>query len=168
VPTDVVPRPPADRSAVKFPANDVVVPCDKVCFVSRNFRKMAADTSWATLPSLIIVEILSYLRLKDRLNAVSTCKRWRSCFWHPSLWTNLVFRLKNGSRSRSKYLADRCGRFVRTATVEFNSTSVWDVRECAKMLEILADNRNLEKLSIQPTSCHIEWPERDGRRVMDQ
>ncbi|XP_064618606.1 F-box only protein 33-like [Lineus longissimus] len=130
--------------------------------------KMAADTSWSTLPSLIIVEILSYLSLKDRLNAVSTCKRWRSCFWHPSLWTNLVFRLKNGSRSRSKYLAERCGRFVKTATVEFNSTSVWDVREFAKMLEILADNRNLEKLSIQPTSCHIEWPERDGSRVVDQ
>ncbi|XP_074649636.1 F-box only protein 33-like [Tubulanus polymorphus] len=130
---------------------------------------MAADTSWASLPSIIIVEILSYLTLKDRLSAVSSCKRWRDCLWHPLLWPRITFKLSRdgSSRSRSKHLAENCGRFIREANIDFSSKTSWDVKECAQLLGILAENRNLLKLSLKPSNCHIEWPERNTQNVLE-
>ncbi len=127
---------------------------------------MAAHNSWTTLPSLIIVEILSYLTLTDRLNASATCKRWRSCLFHPLLWRSLSFKVKYGSRRRSKHLADLCGRFVREAKLEFSSQDPTDVKECLRILEMFADNVNLEKLAIRPSSCQIEWHSIHGENLL--
>ena len=116
---------------------------------------MAGEDVWVKLPSIIIVEILSYLSLADRLNATSACRRWRSCLFHPILWRSIHFKVKNDTRSRSKHLANMCGRFVRNVTVEFNSQISENVKECLRILEMLTDNTNLEKLALRPSSCQV-------------
>ena len=129
---------------------------------------MAAHTSWATLPSLIIIEILSYLSLTDRLNVSTACKRWRSCLFHPIMWRSISFKVKQGARRRTKHLADMCGRFVREAVVEFNSKLEGNVTESVRILDILSDNVKLEKLALRPNSCQIAWPERQSTETIDQ
>ncbi len=129
---------------------------------------MAAHHSWATLPSIIIVEILSYLTLTDRLNTSAVCTRWRGCLFHPSLWRSLSLKLKHGHRHRAKHLADMCGKYVREVVIEFNSKLVSNVRECLRILDILSNNVNLQKIVLRPQSCQIEWPEREPSATADQ
>ena len=119
---------------------------------------MAADGHWSSIPSVIFVEILSYLKLTDRLNATSTCKRWRSCLFHPVLWRKVHFKLKKGGRRRAKHLASNCGRFVRDVTLEFDTSNPGDVQETLGMMRLLSRNVNLEKLTLKPTSCLLERP----------
>ena len=128
---------------------------------------MAAHNSWATLPSIIIVEILSYLALTDRLNASAVCRRWRSCLLHPSLWRSMLFRVNSQSRRKAKHLADCCGKFVREAVVEFNSKHVGNVKECLRILKILSRNVNLERFALRPLSCQVEWPLREAVDTKD-
>ena len=131
----------------------------------RNDEKMAAHGCWAALPSIIIVEILSYLSLTDRLAASGICRRWRECLYHPLLWKSMSFRVKYGSRRKAKHLAEMCGKFVREALLEFNSTCSPDVRDCLRILDILSANANLERFVFRPQSCHIEWPEPDPEQA---
>ncbi|KAK6179031.1 hypothetical protein SNE40_011479 [Patella caerulea] len=128
---------------------------------------MAAGTNWAGLPSVIIVDIVSYLSLEDRLKSSSICKRWRSCLFHPTLWQNVLFSFDKKDRKKSNFLAANCGRFIREAVVKFNSRDATEVRECAKLLDILSKNKNLERFSLQPSSCHIVWSEQETEHIID-
>ena len=129
---------------------------------------MAAGQNWAEVPSVLIVEILSYLSLKDRIKASSVCKRWRSCLFHPSLWKRIVFKLDSRDREGAKFLAEKCGRFISHAVVKFNSHNISEVRECEKLLEIFSKNKNLQYFSLQPLSCHLECSETDPVHVTDK
>ena len=122
-------------------------------------NKMAAGPMWGSLPSIAILEILSYLSHEDRLKVSSVCKRWRSCLFHPSLWRKITFDMGYTKRQKSRFLADRCGRFVREAELSFNSHNTGEVRESSKILSVLCANKNLQYFSLQPSSCHIEWPD---------
>lgn len=120
---------------------------------------MAADPNWAVLPSVLLVDIFSYLSHEDRLKASSVCTRWRNCIFHPLLWHKIHFQLSFSNRLKTTFLADRCGHFVREAVIEFCSHSITEVRECARILYILSGNKNLQYFSLRPSSCHIEWPD---------
>lgn len=124
-------------------------------------EEMADVGDWAVLPSVLIVEIYSYLPQEDRLAASFVCRRWRACLFHPSLWSDVTLELNCGERLRSNFLANRCGRFVKQAVVKFNSRSITEVRECLRILHILSENKNLESFSLQPSSCHIDWPDNE-------
>lgn len=129
---------------------------------------MAADPNWAVLPSVSLVEIFSYLSHDGKLKASSVCKRWRSCLFHPNLWQKIDFQLHSSKRIQSKFLADRCGHFVREITIKFCSHNITDVRECGRILEIMKSNRNLQKFCLQPSSCHLEWPENNSVYIFDR
>ena len=117
---------------------------------------------WNRLPSITIVDVLSYLSLKDKLSAATTCRVWRNCLFHPSLWRSINFRLQNGGKQQAKHLADMCGRFLREAVIEFDSQDAENIRECRRILSIFESNSNIEKLSLHPTSCQVEWPKSDS------
>lgn len=117
---------------------------------------MAGD-SWALIPSVIILEILSYLSRKDRLNASSTCTRWRSCLFQPKLWKSLTLNLNKHQTERTNFLSDVCGRFVRECAIRFNPSKVEEVVTCLNVLDSLVGNINIQVLQLQPTSCHFDW-----------
>ncbi|XP_033751138.1 F-box only protein 33-like [Pecten maximus] len=129
---------------------------------------MAADPNWAVLPSVTLVEIFSYLSHDDKLRASSVCKRWRSCLFHPNLWQKIYFQLHSSKRMKTKFLADRCGHFVREITIKFCSHNITDVRECGRILEIMKINKNLQQFCLQPSSCHMEWPDNNTVYLFDR
>ncbi|XP_045216834.1 F-box only protein 33-like [Mercenaria mercenaria] len=118
-----------------------------------------AGHSWELMPSVIIVEILSYLALKDRLHASLVCRRWRSYLFQAKLWPKLSVCLRRNRRQKNKFLADVCGRFVRECAIYFDPHDGEELKDCYKILQILCDNKNLQVLQLQPRSCHIEWTE---------
>ena len=120
-----------------------------------------AHPAWDTLPSVIIVEILSYLSVTDRFPASSTCKRWRNCLFQASLWRKVDFRFKYGSRKRARFLTDVVGRFVKEACIEFNSKCYVDVKDCLILLQEFGRNGNMEKLILKPASFQVSWPEHE-------
>ncbi|KAK3097965.1 hypothetical protein FSP39_014870 [Pinctada imbricata] len=126
---------------------------------------MAAGPMWGSLPSIAVSEILSYLSYEDRFKVSSTCKRWRMCLFHPSLWHNITFDVSFTRRQKSRYLAERCGRFVREAVLRFNSHNMTEVRESSRILGVLSANKNLQYFSLQPSSCHVEWPENQSNFI---
>ncbi|KAL3866408.1 hypothetical protein ACJMK2_043709 [Sinanodonta woodiana] len=129
---------------------------------------MAAGPSWSIMPSVPIVEIFSYLSQKDRLRASSSCKRWRSCLFHPSLWSGVVLNLSYSKRQRTRFLVERCGRFLREVVVCFNSNNPTEVRECLRILEVLSENKVIASLCLQPASCHLEWTSEPPFYVTDR
>ncbi|CAC5396913.1 FBXO33 [Mytilus coruscus] len=129
---------------------------------------MAARPNWSSLPSVLIVDILSYLSHKDRLNASSSCKRWRNCLFHPLFWQKINFRTSYSDRQRTKFLTDRCGRFVRQVVINFDSHNHKEVRECSQILDVLCGNKNLTSFSLLPSSCHIEWPDTQSTYFIDR
>ena len=127
----------------------------------RNYLQMAG-TDWALLPSVLIVEILSYVSQSDRLKASSVCKRWRSCLFHPLLWKTITFESSQSKRDKSRFLSTACGRFIKECVVKLNSHEVDEVKECLRLLRILAKNKNLQVLCVEPSGCHTEWPEKNS------
>ncbi|ESO98668.1 hypothetical protein LOTGIDRAFT_174082 [Lottia gigantea] len=129
---------------------------------------MAGGKDWSTLPSVIIVEILSYLSFDDILKSSSVCKSWRSCLFHPNLWHIVFFSLDTKGISRAKFLAENCGRFIREATVKFDSKKSLEVKDCIELLNIFSRNKNLEQFSLRPSNCHILWSEKEGKAAIDK
>lgn len=130
---------------------------------------------WSNLPSIIIVEIFSYLSLKDRLRASSVCKTWRNNLFHPKLWHKVVFQLNscdnkavNRNNDGARFLAKQCGSFVKEVVIEVNSTNPKDVQLCKDILKILTLNNNLRALSIKPRSSRLEWPDYQDNLSLDQ
>ncbi|XP_023217047.1 F-box only protein 33-like [Centruroides sculpturatus] len=124
---------------------------------------ICSSGGWSTLPSIIIIEILSLLPLKDRLNASRVCRSWRDCLFHPSLWRRVVFRVNScvDQNESCRFLVNNFGRFTRNVVIELNSLNPKDVRECKDILDVLTYNKNLERLSMKPNSCRLEWIEDD-------
>ncbi|KAG8189120.1 hypothetical protein JTE90_028659 [Oedothorax gibbosus] len=137
---------------------------------------MAGESSglWNNLPSIIIVEILSFLKLKDRLNASSVCKAWRTNLFHPKLWRKVVFQLNSCDNTKSvnqhgaRFLAKHCGRFVRDVVIQVNSSNPRDVQLCKEVLNVLTHNNNLRALSIKPLSSRLEWTDYNDTLSLDQ
>lgn len=119
-----------------------------------------ASEDWSSLPSIITVEIFSYLNLTDKLNASSVCHRWRNCLFHPSLWKDYCLKLKSGTKKRNINLADVCGKFVREIVLEFHTRNSLSMRESVGLLHTISDNTNLQCLVLKPSSFRVEWPER--------
>ncbi|KFM74832.1 F-box only protein 33, partial [Stegodyphus mimosarum] len=138
---------------------------------------MAGESSglWNNLPSIIIVEIFSFLTVKDRLNASSVCKAWRNNLFHPKLWRKVVFQLNscdnktvNQNNDGARFLAKHCGRFAREVVIEVNSSNPKDVQLCKDILKVLTFNNNLRALSIKPRSSRLEWSDYNDTLSLDQ
>ncbi|GFR33117.1 f-box only protein 33 [Trichonephila clavata] len=137
---------------------------------------MAGERSglWNNLPSIIIVEIFSFLNLKDRLNASSVCKAWRNNLFHPKLWRKVVFQLNScdnktvNQSNGARFLAKHCGKFVREVVIEVNSSNPRDVQLCKEVLKVLTYNNNLRALSIKPLSSRLEWTDYNDTLSLDQ
>lgn len=50
---------------------------------------------WENLPTVILLQILSYLSKRDLMTASSVCHRWYVATGHPYLWKHLIVSLDN-------------------------------------------------------------------------
>ncbi|CAL4079249.1 unnamed protein product, partial [Meganyctiphanes norvegica] len=81
---------------------------------------------WNLLPSVIVIEILSYLPLSSRISACSTCKSWRSALFHPSFWRKMTLVLKSAdwcAIERTRFLASWGVRKVRSCYLHLDTVS---------------------------------------------
>jgi F-box protein 33 len=125
---------------------------------------MAAGVGlWSDLPSVILVEVFSYLSQEDKIRASSTCENWRFALYHPSFWQSIHFKAKTedqNSLSRTRYLTDCFAKKLRNATVTFDSMDPLCVQEAARVLQKLCDNDHLRRLLLIPSHCQFECPGR--------
>ncbi|XP_057331551.1 F-box only protein 33 [Microplitis mediator] len=111
---------------------------------------------WNTLPSVIMLEIFSYLEHKDRINASMVCKNWRQALFHPAFWKDITFVLDDTKNSLwSSYLGDCFGLSVQNATVRCQIPHC--SLELEKLLRNLCENRNLRRLFVEPSTSTFEW-----------
>ncbi|PSN53043.1 hypothetical protein C0J52_03960 [Blattella germanica] len=124
---------------------------------------MATEGCWNNLPSVILLEIYSYLPQEDKIRASSTCKHWRYALYHPSFWQSIHFKAKTkdqNSTSRTRYLTDCFAKKLRNATVSFDSMDPLCVQEAARVLQKLCENDHLQRLILIPSHCRFECPGR--------
>lgn len=116
-----------------------------------------ADTDWSSLPDVALVKILSYVNIKDRLSASSTCKRWRDCLQYPSLWRNLSLQVSPIRFTSCQHMAYLCCRFGSDLSIVLHPRTV---NILLHMMQYISENVALKKLTFRPCSLRIEWPER--------
>lgn len=98
---------------------------------------------WNLLPSVILIEILSYLPLSDKISACSTCKAWRSALFHPSFWRKieLVFKSSDWSRlERSRFVASWGARKLRSCVLQLETVNTSCLIEADHVLLKLTRN----------------------------
>ena len=98
---------------------------------------------WNFLPSVILIEILSYLPLIDKINACSTCKAWRSSLFYPNFWRKIELVFKNGDTNgleRSRFIASWGTKKLRSCLLKFESTNSICLVETDHVLMKLARN----------------------------
>ena len=111
---------------------------------------------WNLLPSVILIEILSYLPLSDRISACSTCKAWRYALFHPSFWRRieLVFRSCDWSRlERSRFVASWGVRKLRSCVIHFETVNTNCLVEVDHVL--LKITRNPQVSNFHPRNTLI-------------
>ena len=125
---------------------------------------MASDEScWSRLPTVILVEVFSYLPKEDKIRASSTCRHWRFALYHPSFWQTVHFKAKTkdeNSLSRTRYLTDCFAKKLRNAIVSFDSMDALCVEEAARVLQKISDNDHVRRLVLVPSHCRFECPGR--------
>lgn len=129
--------------------------------ISTQEEMAGQEWCWAALPNVIIVQILSYLSLPDRLKASAICHRWRGCLFQPQLcwtWPKLVLKLTQDGLPRTSFLVENIGQYVTDVVLDVDVADAKCIKETLRVLSILTQNRKLCKLSFRPTSCNIVWP----------
>ena len=48
---------------------------------------------FSKLPNIVLKNIYSYLNLKEKLTASSTCSNWRNALYHPALWQKFTLKI---------------------------------------------------------------------------
>ncbi|GAB6018963.1 hypothetical protein CHUAL_000604 [Chamberlinius hualienensis] len=118
---------------------------------------------WSKLPSVVVVEILTYLSRKDRLLSSSVCTSWRKCLFCACHWRDFVLRITidgtTENRLRTKCLVEKIGKFVREVVIYFDSSVPTNVNLTAQVLETIAKNPNLQYVKLCPTSGRLEHTE---------
>ncbi|KAK8389759.1 hypothetical protein O3P69_009036 [Scylla paramamosain] len=112
---------------------------------------------WNLLPSVILIEILAYLPLSDRISACSTCKAWRSALFHPSFWRRieLVFVAGEWRRlERSRFVASWAARKLRSCVIHFETVNTNCLVEVDHVLLKITRNPQVEELILLPSHCH--------------
>ena len=127
--------------------------------------KMATD--WANLPTFILVEILSYFKLTNRLEVSRVCKKWRDTIWHLKFWKNVSLNCVIDRQFQSQ-LTTTGSRFSSRVSLIFNPSSCFSVKQLLDVLKVISYNRQLLYLKLEPSSFRVEWPERLHSRGVDQ
>ncbi|KRT82863.1 F-box domain-containing protein, partial [Oryctes borbonicus] len=136
---------------------------DTGCFWPKPKKSKIASTKqltarWDTLPTIILHDIFSYLSIKDRINASSTCHMWRQSLYHPKFWRNVTFQIYSDNIERAQYLRNTAAHVVSNAVIRFDSLSMPCLNEFMILLEELATNDNLNSLILEPSHCRLEIP----------
>lgn len=129
----------------------------------------AEEGCWSNLPSIIVVEIFSYLSWVDKVSASTTCKNWRNALFHPTFWQSINFKAKmkdQSSVSRTRYLTNCFARNLRHAVITFDSMDYLCVKEAARVLQKLCGNENLRRLFLVPSHCRCECPGRENDKKL--
>lgn len=129
---------------------------------------MASNHFWCKLPSLIVVEVFSYISKKDLINASSVCKQWRKCLFQPRLWRSVHFHVTDDdvshvSNDRCEELAKAIGHYAHKILISVDSAVPINIFNTWKILKICAYQKNLQQLILRPKSFYFNWDSSIGR-----
>lgn len=114
---------------------------------------------WNSLPSVILLEVFSYLTPQDTIRASSCCRQWRTAFYHStSPWETLHFKISSSNSDtieRSHFLADNMSKKLRNTTISFDSSDTISVMETAKLIQQFQLNPHIRKFSLNPSHCRL-------------
>ncbi|XP_058810849.1 F-box only protein 33 [Phymastichus coffea] len=120
-----------------------------------------ASPSWDNLPSVILLEIFTYLPHENRIQASQVCRNWRYTLFHPSFWKKITFNLTDSdSILWSRCLSNWFKFSVQEVTIRCESSNAF-VREALYVLQKLSENRQLRKLFLEPSKCMFEYPNQE-------
>lgn len=117
--------------------------------------------SWNNLPSVILLEVFSYLDHDDRVRASTTCRHWRGTLFHRNFWQAVHFKLRandDDSLRRTKFLTSCFASKLRNATLTFDSMDPSCVQEASRVLQELCKNDGIRRLQLRPSHCKLECP----------
>lgn len=108
---------------------------------------------WSRLPDDVIVQILSFLSMKDRFSASLTCRAWTEAFDAPLLWQHVTFWFFLPSHGKTILGIDKHGKYFRRVYVGCNQSIKENRENACAVLEKLStiNRRKLTSLKIEFT-----------------
>lgn len=119
---------------------------------------------WNDIPNVVLDQIFAYLSWPDKVNASSTCKRWRCGLYHPCFWKSISFSLtvlNKDKEEKAKYFMHAFGKIVRYVDIIFDSLDPMSSLLTDDLLNILSDNAQLKRLMLFPNRCAL-YPSRNN------
>lgn len=113
---------------------------------------------WNEIPNVVLDQIFAYLSWPDKVNASSTCKRWRCGLYHPCFWKSISFSLKmmnKDKEEKAKYFMHTFGKIVRNVDILFDSLDPMSSLLTDDLLNILSGNTQLNRLMLIPNHCAL-------------
>lgn len=111
---------------------------------------------YAQLPNVVLAKIFTYLPLKDRLNASTACKSWRSgLFNNPCLWTtyDLVIYLCNKQidLKSAQFKLRNFSKLTKNCVFKFDVDDYSLIEKLASCLDQIKNEvNNLKYLTLKP------------------
>lgn len=128
----------------------------------RSGTKDSSDPDWNTVPKVILYEVFKHLPVRDKLNASSSCKHWRSIIFSPALWHTMDFIVlseNEHNKDRVKFYKTTFGKRVACANVYFNSLNRGCLSATNKLLGGFKNSQHLKQLMLHPSHCSLsEYP----------
>ena len=119
--------------------------------VEHHHQNVSYDFS--KLPNIVLKNIYSYLNLKEKLTASSTCSNWRNALYHPALWQNFTLKIYLcyiEDIESAYYKAKAFGKYINKLIIRFEPKDFLLLQELANILEIIKQNRGLMQISLSP------------------
>ena len=108
---------------------------------------------WSRLPDDVLVQILSYLPMKDRFNASLTCRAWTEAFDAPLLWQHVTFWFFLPSHRKTISGINKHGKYFKRVYIGCNQSIKENRENACAVLEKLStiNRRKLTSLKIDFT-----------------
>lgn len=109
------------------------------------------EKKWENLPDHIIVGILSFLGLSDRLTASLACKQWRECFGSPVLWHTFHFKFVDSKEFKYAQCLENHGHYLRTVEIHCNQEDKINRESACTLILMLSGikERRLERFTVK-------------------
>lgn len=120
---------------------------------------------WNDIPNVVLDQIFAYLSWPDKVNASSTCKRWRCGLYHPCFWKSISFSLitmNKDKEEKAKYFMHAFGKIVKYVDIIFDSLDPMSSVITDELLNILGDNTQLSRLMLIPNHCALYPSKNNG------
>lgn len=106
--------------------------------LSAKYFRMELNVDWSSLPTDVVMQVMSYLPPRDRNHASRVCHAWHEAFEHPALWQSFDFWFFLPAHEQSLECARKYGKYMKRIFIGVNQMLKHNRENACALLEVLS------------------------------